>query len=150
MKTYRFYKEEGFWFIDLKYFPLNKAWLTMVAGADELLEILSEGKDEVKLVIDTNPFPYSDGWLERDISLGVLHGATYDAKGINITHKFHKDSKESQLWLCPATLWVFLKYPKKIYYKVDHTEVEDRQRKKTWNFTWLYGREGKLADLRLA
>lgn len=115
MRTLRFYKNELGWFIDLKWFPFDNSWLSMVAGADELLDKLSGGLEEVILDVSTSPIKYGDGWLEKRGSV-LLGGAFYEAKGINIDNDFGEGTK-SQLWLCPATLWVFLKYPKKLYYR---------------------------------
>lgn len=115
MRTYRFYKNELGWFIDLKWFPFNKAWLAMVAGADTLLDKIAEGSNEVILKIDTSPMPYSDGVLERTVKISLSEGAFYEAKtGYTEIERYKVES----VWLCPATLWVFLRYPKKIYYKV--------------------------------
>ena len=51
--TKRFYKENGMWFIDLPEFLEKglgtKANLLMVAGADELLDILSQNGTEITL-----------------------------------------------------------------------------------------------------
>lgn len=44
MRTYRFYKDDLGWFIDLPSFPLNRGYLAMVLGADDLLDKLSKGK----------------------------------------------------------------------------------------------------------
>lgn len=145
MKTYRFYKTDGNWFIDLKSFPFNKAWLAMVAGADTLLDKLSKGKDEVTLVISTKPFPYTDGSLTKKFSK-LMEGGVYKTEHISIGET---EFGEDLLWLCPATLWVFLKYPEKIYFKVDKTKLEDRQKRKSFNFSWLYGRQDELSNLSL-
>lgn len=119
MRQYRFYKDENGWFIDLKNFPYGKSkwkWmLAMVAGADDLLDILAEGKDEVTLQVRTSPIPFYDGVLEKHVNLGLFKGAFYfSQEGYN-----REDVSEIEsVWLCPVTLWVFLKYPNKIYYKV--------------------------------
>ncbi len=117
---YRFYKEvfeDGMsqWFIDLKRFPFNKAWLAMVAGADEVLDNLAKGKNEITLEVKTSPIPYSDGVLERVHRLGLFKGATYIEKsGFNNPDRKLID----EVWLCPVTVWVFWKYPKKIWFKI--------------------------------
>lgn len=122
MRKYRFYKNELGWFIDLKWFPFNKAWLAMVAGADVLLDVLSKGKDEVTLEVSTSPILYSTGVLEKEDNediKGIFQGRVYESKHIKINSCLGSpSSRHNILWLCPATLWVFLKYPKKIYYKV--------------------------------
>lgn len=115
MRTYRFYKEEGTWFIDLKWFPFNKAWLAMVAGADTLLDRLSSEGDEITLNIDTYPIPYSDGLLDRFHKSGIFNGALYEGLA---GYNFSENSIIKSVWLCPATLWVFGYYPKTIYYKI--------------------------------
>lgn len=120
MRQYRFYKEQdvetGFstWFIDLKYFPFNKAWLALIDGAHELLDLLSNDKDEVTLELSTAPIPYSDGVLEKKYS-SLTGGAIYNADNGYIKHGINP---EKEVWLCPATLWVFLRYPKKIHFKI--------------------------------
>ena len=154
MKKYRFYKlwdslEENRnynWFIDLPNFPFDKTWLAMVAGADTLLDKLSEGKDEVTLLVSTKPFPYTDGHLVKKFSK-LTGGGIYDVKHISIGET---EVGEDALWLCPATLWVFLRYPEKIYFKVDKTKLENRQKKKLFNFPWLYGKQGELSNLSIA
>ena len=85
MRTYRFYKDEYGWFIDLKWFPFNKAHLAMVCGADKLLDILSNNSKEVVLSISTSKFgmKLSDR-LERRVKLGLLNGATYEVMSKNV------------------------------------------------------------------
>lgn len=116
MRTYRFYKENEKWFIELPKFPFNKAWLEMVLGADLLLDKISDGKKEITLGISGRSFMNWDNVVERKQYLGIMKGALYSPVYKHIETK-EFDSK-NLLWLCPVTLWVFLWYPKKIYYKV--------------------------------
>lgn len=116
MRKYRFYKNELGWFIDLKWFPFNKGYLAMVAGADIVLDKLSEGKDEIILKVSTSPIPYSDGKLERHVNMGISGGALYFPKrGFNDNHDLQS---VDTVWLCPVTLLLFFKYPKQIYFKI--------------------------------
>lgn len=119
MRTYRFYKDEYGWFIDLKWFPFNRAHLAMVCGADELLDKLSKGGNEVRLKISTNIFKvdnyYISNRLERVKKLGLLYGAVYEPSFHKIQNKIFE---KNQLWLCAVTLLVFGHYPKNIYYSV--------------------------------
>ena len=115
MKKYRFYKNELGWSIDIPKFPFNKAWLAMIAGADDLLDILSEGNDEVYLEIGTKKVDNYTDVLLRTTKLGLLNGAIYKTESINIPFE---DLGKNSLWLCPATLWVFWRYPEKIYFRV--------------------------------
>jgi len=121
MKTYRFYNRpcpitgDSNWYIDLKFFPFNKEWLKMVAGADTLLDMLAEGNKEIYLDVDTYPIPFSDGYLEKHFSSGWKYGAIYFSREGFIKRGV---STIDSVWLCPATLWVFWRYPRKIYYKI--------------------------------
>lgn len=119
MRTYRFYKDEYGWFIDLKWFPFNRAHLAMVCGADDLLDILSDGKDEVRLKISTGIFRvgkyYISNRLYRVRKLGFLNGAVYEPSFHKIENKIFE---KNQLWICAVTLLVFGYYPKNIYYSV--------------------------------
>ena len=120
MRTYRFYKDEYGWFIDLKWFHFNRAYLAMVCGADELLDKLSENNTEVILQLSTKSFSsYSKNKniLERVQKLGLFNGAIYEV----IKEKHHIKNeifKPNQLWLCAVTLLVFGYYPKEIYFAV--------------------------------
>lgn len=158
MRKYRFYKEWDYtdnnpnsnWFIDLKYFPFNKAYTAMVAGADLLLDKLAKGESEITLLVDSSPIPYNDGWIERNLKLGLAEGAIYDVHGIEIKHTLNTTiDRRDQLWLCPVTLWVFWKYPKKIYFKVDHTEVKDNKAKGSYSFESMFGTPSTIPNLRL-
>ena len=118
MRTYRFYKDEYGWFIDLKWFPFNRAHLALVCGADDLLNILAEGRDEVKLKISTGKFGMTfSNRLERRIKCGLLNGATYEVMSPEM--EFETDYLDkNHLWLCAVTLLIFGHYPKNIYYSV--------------------------------
>ena len=116
MKAYNFYKNESGWFIDLPNFPFDKSLLAMVCGADDLLDKLSKGRDEVKIAISSNynDVDYDDV-LKLEAKLGLRKGAIYKTLLNKLQDNgFGKD----RLWLCPVTLWVFLRYPKNIYFKV--------------------------------
>jgi len=124
-----FYKEEGIWYIDLPEFLEaglgTKANLMMVAGADILLDILSNNTNRVSLKFDSQPFVGCNTVLDM-INIGkdqevldaaghpfVEYGAYYNAIEINGEPANH------QVWLCPVTEYVFGGgYPTNIYVKV--------------------------------
>lgn len=117
MKTYRFYKTtSNEWFIDIPKFPFKKRWLEMVCGADDLLDKLAKGNNEVKIEIGSRykKRDYSDVLLLQKV-LGTWKGATYKPL---LTRLQNRGFGKNKLWLCPATLYVFFKYPKKIYFRV--------------------------------
>ena len=111
---YRFYKNEQGWFIDLPHYPFSKAHLAMVKGADVLLEQLAEDKNEIWFEVSTQPISQYTDVLDRVKKLGIAKGAIYKGNLIKINHSI---LEENNLWLCPVTLFVFLHYPEKIYYK---------------------------------
>lgn len=110
--VYRFYKESrldhvsGYqreWYIDLPKYPGPKAALQMVAGADYLLDVLSEGKDEVKISLSLTQKE------NHCLKLCTTEQTTY---GRWYWYENHA------LWLCPVVVYVFGYYPETIYFKV--------------------------------
>ena len=123
--TIKFYSksEEGLW--KRWYYDWNKnhkcIWgfkegnLEMVAGADELCERYSKGKNEVTVNIIASRYeitqpigyvmykrrPLAEGILER-----IICGADYEG----VWNKGH-------FWISPVTLFVLGRYPKYIYIK---------------------------------
>jgi len=122
MRTHRFYKENGVWFIDLKYWPANKAHLAMVLGADKLLEVLFGDKGEGFLTFSTKKFEGYEDVLKKKSRLpgSYFNGAIYDVEKTKINHNLlDSNYKKDNLWICGVTLFVFWGiYPKNIYFKV--------------------------------
>jgi hypothetical protein len=110
MKTHRFYKDNEGWFIDLPGFPGPKAALAMVAGADTMLDKLSGKGNEITLTFSNKPIDPASLILERQ-SIRALGTGGADYTVASSVKKF--DGHE--LWLCPVTLYVFGKYPKRIW-----------------------------------
>lgn len=116
MKKNRFYKEEdGSWYIDLPNYPLAKANLAMICGADSLLDVLSKNTNEVYLAFSNDEIEGYDDILTRVNKNGLFGGATYFVENTYIKYSYQG---ENTLWLCPITIYVFGHYPKKIYFKV--------------------------------
>lgn len=112
MALYKFIKDKQGWYVDLKNSPFTRKQLAMVRGVDTLLDMIAKGK---KIIIVDARTSYIKGCeklhRKRIIKFGFA-GADYiinSYKGKRINH---------QVWLCPVTLWVFLRYPKDIYFKV--------------------------------
>lgn len=120
-KTIRFYSQGTFfkeWYADLPQYIEeggNKEDLEMVAGADVLLDILSNEGSEVTIKLSTTEFEDSNKLAFKDDLDGdqmFESGAYYyidniDGKPVNDT-----------MWLCDVTAWVFNGFPLYIYYKV--------------------------------
>lgn len=123
MKTHRFYKEEGIWYIDLPEFLTlglgTKANLMMVGGSDTYLDGLSNNTGEVTVSFSNVNFEGSTDTLDRtklgydDIYLDSVGHARVDGGAY---YKSIIDGHE--LWLCPVTKYVFqADYPQRIYIK---------------------------------
>lgn len=114
MRTYRFVKESGGWYIDLPEYLAqggSKADLAMVAGADTMLDIMAEERDEVTVTLDLKPFAGADLLeLEEvcDPFIGGGYYVLYTYKGEPVNHR---------MWLCDVTNFVFGHLPEKIYVK---------------------------------
>lgn len=98
------------WYVDFPNWPLSHDHLEMVAGADDLLDILNDGSDHVKLMVSTKE-------MERCIVLnkeksGLTKGAFY-----TVETRLRDWAPKKKLWLCPVTLTVLGHYPQKIYFK---------------------------------
>jgi|SRR6478736_2605678 len=107
-----FFKLQGQWFADLPEYIASGGELAdcaMVAGADNWLDIIAQGEDEIGLEISTDP----ESTLPERIDLISSHeedGAFYVAN-------YYKDIYyDLTLWLCPVTLFVFGEYPRFINY----------------------------------
>jgi len=106
MENYTFKKEQGCWYIDLPNWKGTKAELQMVAGADKLLDLLSNNTNEVTLSLCTNKkCPEGYQTLKKAIKTPI-NGCIYF---LNLT----------PIWLCDVTKFVFNGiFPKQIHFKV--------------------------------
>lgn len=106
-----FYKDNEGWFIDLPEFIEQghgtKGNLAMVAGADTMLDKLSNENNRITLRIETEEFEGAEGKLSK---FGICpYGENYTFVSPEHSHR---------VWLCPVTKYVFGgKYPKRIYIK---------------------------------
>lgn len=114
MNTYRFLKEGRDWFIDLPQYIENggsKGDLQMVEGADTMLDLISQGSNEVSLSLDRTPFAGSDvlNLVERCdpfVGGGYYNLPVFEGKEFNKT-----------MWLCAVTEYVFGDLPEQIFIK---------------------------------
>jgi hypothetical protein len=130
--TKRFYKENGMWYIDLPEFLEaglgTKNNLLMVAGADTLLNILTDDGTEAviefgderfdgcNVQLDLNGMGKDQALLDAVGHAPVDYGAYYSAYN---TQWLGYEFKLSSVWLCPVTEYVFGgKYPERIYLRV--------------------------------
>ncbi len=111
MKELNFTKENNKWYIDLPEWEGSKEDLQMVLGADDMLDVLSEGEDSVSIVADEESF---DGAMLLSLvreTPELDQGAEYVLREVNgeiINHS---------VWLCDVTKFVYGGFPEKLYLK---------------------------------
>ncbi|HEU4861344.1 MAG TPA: DUF6717 family protein [Chitinophagaceae bacterium] len=117
MKEHRFVREGIEWYIDLPEYLLqggDKGDLQMVSGADTMLDIIAEEKNEVTLQIDTEPFAGADELLLTVLCDPIFGGGYYYMK------QFENKAVNKDLWLCDVIRFVFGNIPGKIYIRNTH------------------------------
>lgn len=107
--TLRFYRRDTRWFADIPDYIAQGGTeddCEMVSGADEWLDFISKGKDNIVLQIDTKPLANRlDKYHDDD------YGATYMA------HEYNDRDYNQQMWLCNVTKFLFGDFPQVIYYQ---------------------------------
>ena len=114
MQTHKFIREHGGWYIHLPAYLEqggSKGDLAMVAGADTMLDIMAEGKDEVTIALDTAPFDQADRLQLVEVCEPAMGGGYY------ILHTYNGKPLAHRMWLCDVTLFVFGSLPEDIYVK---------------------------------
>ena len=116
MEILRFYKEEsGNWYADIPSWTGRKSALRMVSGADDLLDLIAKGRDEVYLYFSEEEIDGADILYFKKKSW--INGATYKLK------KYKGINQSMKVWLCNVTLHVLGKFPRRIYFaEVEYNE----------------------------
>lgn len=97
MRSFIFYKDySDRWFVNLPEWEGEKDELEMVMGADTMLDIIAQGRDQVRLTLSTEPFENYDYILT--LKEEIYEGGTYELKGGNVGF---------DIWLCHVTKFVF-------------------------------------------
>lgn len=109
-------ESNGRWYVDFQNWPLSHDNLEMVAGADDLLDILNNGTNHVSLQV------YTKRPKDYDIELKKVHsaltkGAFYTVETPLNGWEKSNSVRRKQLWLCPVTLTVLGQYPQQIFFK---------------------------------
>lgn len=109
VREFKFYKDEGGWFVDLPEWEGTKADLAMVSGADTMLDIISQGENDIMVLLSTEEFNGSNRleFIRESPEMG--EGSWYLMK----TYKGIEYNLE--LWLCDVTIFVFGNFPQNIY-----------------------------------
>ena len=111
------------WYYDFKNWGFSYNNLEMVAGADKLCELYSDGKNEVTGDIIASKKTCPNAFLKYDF----YEGYKLEGKGISKyfygrAYKNISTNKEGKLiintiWICPVTLFVLGRYPNCLYIK---------------------------------
>lgn len=115
MRSYRFYKDEFGWFVDLPEWE-GEVWdLQMVAGADTFLDLLSQGESETYVILSPEPFSDCEELLYQKI--GRLEGWELGEGAWYFLNSYKGIDYNISMWLCDVTKFVFGEFPNKIYFK---------------------------------
>ncbi len=111
-RNLRFYKtDQAEWFVDLPEWGGDPEDLQMIQGADEWLELLSNGAAEIKLNIANEPFENAS--FLTLIRLGEENlggGANY------FLEMYQNEKVDLKIWLCEVAHFTFGEYPQRIYF----------------------------------
>jgi hypothetical protein len=106
MEKMTFNRESGRWYIDLPSWEGDKEELEMVAGADVLLDHLSNNEDTVSLLVSEEPV---DDTIILKKKYNINGGADYKPMNTDVVYG---------VWLCAVTKFVFGGYmPNMLYVK---------------------------------
>ncbi len=115
--VYEFYKTlSNQWYVDLPDWPGDKGELEMVAGADDMLNMIADGQEKIKLEISNEPFENADQLtfvsFELQFGGGYYNLRQFEGRITGSPEKGH------DMWLCGVTNFVFKgELPKIIYIK---------------------------------
>ncbi len=115
MRSFKFYRDEQGWFVDLPEWEGEKWELQMVMGADTFLEILTQGDNEIHLTLSTEPFNGCE--TLHHMYDGLLEGPELGEGAWYRLEKYMGLDYKLQMWLCDVTKFVFGNFPNKIYFK---------------------------------
>ena len=99
---------DGRWYIDIPW-DGNRSNLEMVAGSDRLLSHIAKGDNKVTLQVILDYLnDYNDYIILDRFEKSLAGGASYTVSNAEF---------KEPIWICPVTLCVLGRYPKKIYFR---------------------------------
>lgn len=126
----KFVKNQNKWYFDLPNWTGRKGALQMVSGADKMLELLSNEKNYVNLLVSRKFYDGADIIKLKRKSL--INGAHYNV--INNETNFNLN----KIWLCGVTEKVFGEYPQEIFFSkinnIIHNEIQEDNKKNNKHF----------------
>ena len=107
----KFYKEaDERWYVELPEWKGSKADLEMVAGADTMLNYMSEGSDYIHLYLSEEDFEGADKLEFVRMATEIANGAHYVMKSY-LGIEFNLE-----MWICDVCMFVFNgQFPLNIY-----------------------------------
>lgn len=110
MEILRFYKEKSkYWYAHIPEWTGRKSALQMISGADKLLDLIANDRDEVYL-------HYSEDEI-KDADCLVFHKKSwFNGADYKLT-KYLGEEVKMKVWLCDVTKFVIGYFPKTIYFK---------------------------------
>jgi len=113
MQSYYFYKEDwtNWWFVDIPEWEGPKSALQMVMGADDMLDLMSQGDDRFLVTFSTEETEGFELLEFQHETPEWEQGAQY------ILKTFMGFEYDLQVWLCDVTKFVFGEFPRKIWIK---------------------------------
>jgi hypothetical protein len=107
-----FVKDGGRWYADLPNWPLDRYHLEMVAGADDLMEELADGKSYVTIKLSQHK-----KHIKMKDGEALLKLIELDPGGFSGSYRVIGDFKTDEAWLCPVVNFVFMCVPAFIKFK---------------------------------
>lgn len=110
VKSLRFYREGERWYADIPGWTGSKADTEMVMGADTMLNIISQGENEVWVSISDSPVNQGDM-----PTLTKVRDTPEDGGAEYLFRKWMGIQYNYNIWLCGVTEFVFGHLPHNIY-----------------------------------
>lgn len=116
MNNLRFYKDSNNeWYADVPGWTGTYAQLQMVSGADTLLDLMANGRNEVLITFSETDFENAeclepDHLAIRNLILDSDSGANY------ILNSYDGIDMDLKVWLCNVTEFVFGYFPERIFF----------------------------------
>lgn len=110
-------EESGRWFIVLPEWDGYKEDLEMVSGADDMLDIIANGKNTVELMVSVDPFENADVLIFDKFGPSQYEGGAYYQ-----LYRYCGNKLDMIIWLCDVTKFVFGEFPDNIYFKNNELE----------------------------
>ncbi len=101
------------WWLNLPEWNGDPEDLQMIEGADQWLDLMSEGKNQIKVNIADEKF---DG--AETLTLLRTREENLGGGGIYYLESYQEKKVDLKLWLCEVTCFVFDCLPQKIYFLV--------------------------------